>query len=505
MNIALISFQNNTEVIGAKYLHAFMRSKGHESFLILQPDPDRASDKAIFDFIAESGVGIVGISLMSGEFFRAEKFARSFKERFPDIPVVAGGIHATIAPDECLSFADFAVRGEGEHALLELVEFIDAGKDPSGLAGICYKKEGKTVVNPPRELERNIDVFPFPKHLPEKMYVVHKKSLLPMDIKLFRAYSRYAGIFPNIITTRGCPYCCTYCCNSAYKNLYGHYPVRKRSVASVITECLEIVSTHRNCDSINIQDDCFFTYDTQWLAEFAMHYKKRIGLPFKVRTTPSHLKPEKLKILKDAGLVIIMIGMQSGSDRVNREVYRRNVTAEQFLKAARMVKDAGIVGLYDVISDNPYETEAEREETLALALQIPKPFHFQMFSLCFYQGTELNAKAKADGVPFPDPRLYDYGELKPTPLNKILNMIPTYPVRLMKFLAAHRGSRLAAVAIGLLTVLNDRIFQPLLFLSLMHRAYGYKPAKTLEIAVRLGKTAIDKRIARVRKMLAGGG
>jgi len=503
VNIALISFQNNTEVIGAKYLHAFLRANGHTSHLILQPDSDCSSDISIFNFIEDNDVQMVGISLMSGEFFRAAKFAKEFKTGFSDIPLVIGGIHATIAPEDCLSVADFAVRGEGEHTLLELIRFIEEKKDFSEIRGICYKKGSDIVVNPPRDLEKNIDIFPFPGHLPDMMYVVHRKSVRRMDMALFKSYSRYSGIFPNIITTRGCPFSCTYCCNSAYKLLYGHYPVRKRSVSSVIMECLEIVSTHKNCDSINIQDDCFFTYDIDWLAEFARHYKKRIGLPFKVRTTPGHIKKDKLKVLKDAGLVIIMIGMQSGSDRINKEIYRRNVTGEQFLKAASMVRETGIVGLYDVISDNPYETEVEREETLSLALKIPKPFHLKMFSLCFYQGTELNKKAMADGVSFTDPRIDDYGALAPTPLNKILNMVPTYPAALMKFLAARRDNRLAGYIIDILTVLNDRIFQPVLFLCLMHRAYGSKISKTAEIAIRLGKTAIDKRTVKIKKLFSG--
>jgi len=256
MNIAVISFQDNTDIIGAKYIHAYLKANGHGSHLILQCNKDSASDASIFQFIADNKIDVVGISLMSSEYFRARQFATELKARHSNIPLVFGGIHATVAPEECLAIGDIAVRGEGEHTFLELLQCLERQQDYSDLDGICLKHGGKIKANAPRRLEENIDKFPFPKHLPEDMYVVDEGVVKRMGLDLFQSYSRYNGRFPNVITTRGCPFSCTYCCNSALKNLYTHYPVRKRSIESVIGEIVEIASEHEVI-SLNIQDDCF--------------------------------------------------------------------------------------------------------------------------------------------------------------------------------------------------------------------------------------------------------
>ncbi|MCK4827182.1 B12-binding domain-containing radical SAM protein, partial [bacterium] len=349
MNIAIISFQDNTDIIGAKYIHSFLIEHNYKSHLILQPHPDAKSDITILQFIEEHNIQLVGISLMSSEFFRASRFAKELKSRFNSIPLVFGGIHATIAPDECLSVGDFAVRGEGEHSFLALIRCLEENKDYHDITGICFKKNDTVHANPLSDLEQNIDTFPFPQHRPQNMYVVHKDKLTLMDQKLFNVYSRYNGTFPNIITTRGCPYSCTYCCNSAYKDLYGssYNRVRKRSVESVISECLEIIGQNKNCLSLNIQDDCFLTYPKECIDDFSEQYRNKIKLPLIIRTTPKHITKEKLAAVKKAGLAVVMIGLQTGSDRVNKEIYKRKVTSTNFLAATKLVKDAGLCGYYD--------------------------------------------------------------------------------------------------------------------------------------------------------------
>lgn len=492
VNIAIISFQDNTDIIGAKYIHAFLMSHGYKSHLILQCDPDCSSDAAIFKFIAENKIDLVGISMMSHEFFRACQFAKEFKSRFEAIPLVFGGIHATIAPGECLRVGDIVVRGEGEHTFLELVRCLEEDRDFSELPGICLMRNNQLTLNPPRLLEAEIDTFPFPKHLPGNMYAVRKQAVLGMDRELFGAVSRYSGKFPNIITTRGCPFSCTYCSNSAYKELYSHYPVRKRSVEAVISEMSEIISEHKDCVALNIQDDCFLTYNNDWIHEFAFQYRGKINLPFVIRTTPKHINRDNLALLKEAGLMMVSTGLQSGSDRVNKEVYKRHVTSEDFLKVTSIVHSAGLMAYYDVILDNPYETEEDVLKTLKVLLQIPKPFQLQLFSLCFYQGTELYKRAVKDGISFTDPKVDDYVQLATTTLNKLIAMTPTVPTPMIEYFIKQRNSRFTIAAVAFLARINSAILKPVSFLRLMHRAYGSKLIKTFRLIRYFGKTAVFK-------------
>ncbi len=496
MNIAIISFQDNTDIIGAKYIHSFLRAHNHESHLILQPHPDTKPDISILQFIEEHSVQLVGISLMSSEFFRASRFAKEFKHRFNSIPLVFGGIHATIAPADCLSIGDIVVRGEGEHVLLDLVSCLEENKDYRDIPGICFQKNGHVYTNSFRDLEHDIDIFPFPQHLPQDMYVVHKNHVTLMDLPLFNRYSRYHGTFPNIITTRGCPYSCTYCCNSAYKNLYGsgYNRVRKRSVESVISECLEIILQNKDCLSLNIQDDCFLTNAKEWIDDFSKQYRNKIKLPLILRTTPKHITKEKLAALKKACLAAVMIGLQSGSDRVNKEIYKRNVTSRDFLAATNLVKDAGLCGFYDIILDNPYETEEDILKTLEVILQIRKPFQFQLFSLCLYQGTELHEKAKKEGISFIDPRLDDNEMPSSNSLNKLIRMVPTVPAPMIRYFIRNRDNGLVSVVINLFDFLNRVILTPISFLKMMHHAYGSNLYITVKLIKTFSRTAIGKKL-----------
>ena len=498
MNIAIISFQDNTDIIGAKYIHSFLVAHNHKSHLILQPHSDTRSDNAIFQFIEENNIQLVGISLMSSEFFRASHFAKELKYRFNSIALAFGGIHATIAPGDCLSVSDFAVRGEGEHTFLALIRCLDENKDYHDIPGLCFKKNNTIHTNPLSALEQNIDIFPFPQHLPQNMYVVHQNNLSLMNQKLFNSYSRYNGTFPNIITTRGCPYSCTYCCNSAYKNLYGscYNRVRKRSVKSVISECTEIIRQNKGCLSLNVQDDCFLSYSKEWIDDFSEQYRNKVRLPFIIRTTPKHIKKEKLAALKRAGLAVVMIGLQSGSDRINKEIYKRNVTSRDFLAATNLVKDVGLSGYYDIILDNPYETEEDILKTLEVILQIRKPFQFQLFSLCLYQGTELHEKAKKDGISFIDPRLDDYGVISSNSLNKLIRMVPSVPAPMVRYFIKNRDNGLVTVVINLFDVLNTVILSPISFLQMMYHAYGSNLHITVKVVKLFSRTAIGKMFKR---------
>lgn len=481
MRIAIVSFQNNTDIIGAKYIHAYLKGKNHNSFLILQPHANQSTDDAICEFIQKHKIFIIGISLMSYEFYRASNFAKRLREKNTDVFIVFGGIHATIAPEECLSAADAAVRGEGEHVFLKLVGLLEDNKDFSELPGICTKKDGRILKNPMGILEKNLDSFPLPGHMPENMFVVHDKNVVQVDLNLFRRYSRYSGIFPSITTTRGCPFSCTYCCNSVYKKLYKTYLVRKRSVESVISECLEIRNQHYYVEAINIQDDCFLANDTGWIKEFSQQYCNQVKLPFFIRTTPKHLTKEKLLALKEAGLAWVFIGLQSGSDRVNKEIFKRGVSSQEFLEVANMVNEAGICAYYDIICDNPYETEQDSMETLNAALSIRKPFQFQLCSLTFYQGTELADKARQDNISYQNPKKKHQGVFSPSLHNKLVRMVPTYPPALIRFLSRHRKSKIIGIFINLCNLINITILEPLSFLRLLHLSFGSNTFKTIKI------------------------
>jgi anaerobic magnesium-protoporphyrin IX monomethyl ester cyclase len=496
--VAILSFQNNTDIIGAKYIHAYLLANGIDSRLILVPFSNSSSDDAVVAFLMDRHIRVVGMSIMTPESPRAFACANKIKTALPETLLVFGGIHATVDPKDCLEHGDVAVRGEGELAFLEIVRRVARGEDTSGTPGTCIKRDGQLLESPPALPIDDLDPLPFPRHLPSNMYVVHHGSVQRMDRSLFPEYARYGGRFVNITTTRGCPFACTYCCNSAYRKLYSRWTIRSRSVSSVIEELVFEKSAHPDLITVNIQDDCFLANNREWMTDFAERYKFEVGIPFILRTTPAHISRDVLLLLKQAGLIWIMLGLQSGSNRVNREIYRRPVTQSQFLEAARIIHEVGICAVYDVILDNPYETESDILETLETVLSIPRPFQFQIFSLRFFKGTELQERLARDGVSATNPCV-NYMVFEPTVLNRLIKMAAVYPPIIVRWLTVHRRGYLCQIAIRIMSLVSDVVLTPFSYLCLTHKAYGSRMATTAGLFGCLAKTFLQQRVFSKRR------
>ena len=374
MKILLLSLLPTTENFGVKYLHASLLQEGHQSAIAFIPSHSPAVKKPLLDFIASFQPQLIGCGFMSYEAPFAAYIGRSVKEQYPDIPFLVGGIHPTICPEECLDYADMACIGEGEETVLELARALETGGGTAHINNLVLKDGREIIKNPLRPLIDDLDRIPFPEHLPAHSHVFHGDKILAMDMKLFRQYTRYDGKAYNMITSRGCPFSCAYCCNSFLSRLYGTKKIRKRSPGNVIAELCAVIKQFPDIILVNIHDDCFLAHSREWHEEFVRDYKKWVARPFIVRSTPLHLTEEKVQILKPAGLAWVTMGLQSGSERINREVYHRHVSNDKFLEATDIVRKHGISGYYDVILDNPFETEEDELQTLRVLQQRAQAF-----------------------------------------------------------------------------------------------------------------------------------
>ena len=474
MKTAVLSFQFNADIMGAKNLHAYILDNGFDNYLVLQPHKDPQTDEALLDFIDDQKIAVVGISVMSIDFLRSNLFAEKFKERFKDIPLVYGGIHATISPSDCLEFGDVAIRGEGEFPFLELLQQVEQNKDYGHIKGVCVKENGKVKINPPAQLPQDLDSLPFPRHLPDSMFVVHKGLMRSMNEKLFRRYARFNGDYFNLMATRGCPYSCTYCCNSVYRGMYDKYNVRKRSVDSIMAEIKEGLAQFPDLLSVNIQDDCFLINREEWIAEFADRYKREVRRPFVVRSIPRYLNKTKVDTLAEAGLGWIIIGLQTGSEEVNHKIYQRPSTNQQFLNAVRFVHKAGVSGLYDVILDNPYETEEDVLKTIDVLLKIPKPYQLEVFSLMMYPGAEITKRAIKDNLDFIDYRDKRDRQISMNVLNELIQMVPTFPAALIRYCVTHRKRKTTIIIVKICNTFNRNVLEPVSYIRLSYQATNYK-------------------------------
>ena len=492
----LVTFQNNTNTVGLKYIHSYLREKGVDSHILFVPKYDEKDVRPVEAFLGRFRPKIIGVSLMSPEFDSAKRFSLAVKKEFPETIIVWGGMHPSIDPEKCLDYADYVFRGESEQAYFEFADAISKNKPVSGIQNLAYKSSGTVMINKLRPLNENLDSLPFPEHFPEGSFILDKGKVVRLNKSLFRKYTRYSGKFYSLTTSRGCPFSCAYCCNSFFTKLYGKQAIRKRSVENVIGELKLAVRYFPDLVYLDIQDDNFFSYDLDWMKEFTDRFRKEIRKKFVCRTTPAHVSEEKISLLKKAGLSWVFMGLQSGSPRVNREIYKRYVTNEKFIEATEIVRKYDIAGYYDIILDNPYETEEDLVETINVILKIPKPFMLQLFSLCFYQGTELYDRALKENVLFENPVEKNYSKYRPTYLNRVIRLCPLLPKRFIESLVKNRESRFYKASLDFIYFPSILILEPLAWLGLILKSFDYDVFATAKMILPSLKTGFNKMILR---------
>jgi radical SAM superfamily enzyme YgiQ (UPF0313 family) len=270
--------------------------------------------------------------------------------------------------------------------------------------------------------------------------------------------------------------------------------LRMRSVPDVIRELKE-VKKNSYVLYINIQDDCFFSHSTEWIRDFCNEYKKHIGLPFLVRVIPTKIDRAKLFMLRDAGLSWIVMGIQSGSDRVNFEVYNRKIRYSSVRRATDIIAETRSAPFYEMIVDNPYETDEERMETIDDISRLKKPFALSLAHLTFFPGTPLAERAIKDNYTTPDAYLYRYiVKWDRTYLNNLLDITPYIPRALVNFLNKPESRRkfYHKILLGAMVMTVKRTVEPAVYFFITTRALDYNFSWTVRTVRGGWKSAVSR-------------
>lgn len=386
MKIVLI--YRGAESLGLEYISSVLKSKGHEVHLLFDPavfygDTFGNSklfyracnvDAKIVKKIADLQPGLVGFSTYTGNYRWSLSIAQAIKKA-SDIPIVFGGVHTSAVPERVLAneCVDFAIIGEGEYAMLDLVQHLQNGGSAESLLdtpNICFKYKNKCRINPPRPYINNLDELPFP----DKMLFYDKVPLLE-EMYLISA-------------SRGCPFNCSYCCNDMWHKLYNNqnHHIRMRSPDNVIKE-LMFLKKRGKVKYVAFVDD-IFDFSEGWLEEFIPKYKSNIGLPFSCNLGPSTVTRKKILLLKEGGCHIADIGIQHGCERIRAEVFNRRESNAKIIEATFQVKNAGIKLTVHNIFGAPSETEEDLKSGFELFKKIKANLIFT-FWLTYYPKTNI--------------------------------------------------------------------------------------------------------------------
>lgn len=384
------------EALGIRYVSGSIRKAGFDCIEIYYEDfkrnhfeyPGEKELDGLIKLLDEKGVDVVGISVRSSYRKLAALITEEINNKL-GIPVIWGSVHPTICPDDSIKAADAICRGEGETPMVELLNAVERGEDVTTVKGFWFNlPDGKVVKN---EMEPYVDVNSInnPEYCTGDQHyfqdsVYHKGDPQTRDNSV------------SVMASRGCAHDCSYCSNKFFLDANSGY-LRIRKVDSVIAEITGAMKAMPHIKHIRFFDD-LFACNKKWTDEFVEKYKKHVNMRFDCLLHPNQVSDSLIKKLKYAGLSVVEMGIQHGSQRFANEVYGRRVTNEKVLEATRILKKYGIRGNYDLIIDNPLETDRDRQENLEFLLKIPRPYQLFIYSLTHLPGTSLTAKLLSKGL-----------------------------------------------------------------------------------------------------------
>jgi len=400
MKITLVSAATYPSDQGIRTISSVLKKAGHEVrlvFMNLSEDYSKFYTKKELSQLSDisKDSDLIGISSFVSTAPRAVQIIKYLEKRLPETPVVWGGIHATISPQECIKYCNIVCVGEGEETILDLVNAIKNKESIDKINNLWIKKPEKIIKNPVRPLIDDLDFIPLPDYDTQTHFVLEHHK-----IRKFKEEDLDGAIF--FLTGRGCPYGCDYCSNSLLNELYKGKRkkiVRWHSPGYIIKGILELRKKFPGLKYFDIRDDTFSLRPLQDIKKFCRLYKEKINLRFKCLGDPRTITDEKIKLLVDAGCTDIIIGIQ-GEERVNKEIYHRNQANADVIKAAKILnkyKDKLAV-MYDVITCNPYEQPGDIINMIRLLQKLPKPYFLSVNNLVFFHGSKLHEKAVKDRI-----------------------------------------------------------------------------------------------------------
>jgi radical SAM superfamily enzyme YgiQ (UPF0313 family) len=361
MKICLIfprfKYESGDPPLGIAYIASYLHKFSNVAIDVLDTTFDH-SYKRIEGYFLTSKPDIVGVYLDTIMYNDALEVIRIAKKH--DSFVIAGGPHPTILPKSIIKYADILVFGQAERPLLQIIENFRT-KNFSHIPNIWYKK-GKTIHKNKIEYEYgHLDKNPFPS-----------RNLLCLNKYIERCH-QFDSINPNIrattmIISRGCPYNCSFC-QPTLRRIFGS-KFRIRSPDNTIEEILEIKQKY-DIQAIFFHDDTL-TVNKQWIIKFCEKIKnKKTGLIFGCNTRIDTINEDILQKMYAAGFRELHIGIESASQRILDEIYKKGINIEKVMDKIQSIKKMGFNTMCFFMIGAPTEKSNEIKETIRFACSLP--------------------------------------------------------------------------------------------------------------------------------------
>ncbi len=307
------------------------------------------------------------------------RVAEAIKQQKPETKIGFVGAHAAVLPTETLKAStaiDWVGRKEFDYTCKEVAE----GRDLSTIAGLSYKdsKDGKIRHNPERELIQNLDALPW-------VADVYRRNV---DVqKYYNGYLNHP--YMSLYTGRGCPAQCTFC---LWPQTIGGHKYRVRSAENVAGEMAHLKKLFPEVKEYFFDDDTF-TANLPRAREIAKKIAP-LGLTWSCNSR-ANLDYDNIKLLKDNGLRLFLVGYESGNDEILSRI-KKGVTVDEMRRFTRACHQAGVIIHGTFILGLPVETKETIQQTLDFAKELDV-FSIQVSLAAPYPGTELYEQARQNG------------------------------------------------------------------------------------------------------------
>lgn len=397
--------------LGTLYAAACLRVRGHEVFL---SDPMLASGYGELetdlarvkpDLVAVYEDGFNYLCKMCLTNMREAAFHQTVLAKERNAPVVVHGSDVTDHLDKYMEAgADFAIVGEGERTLEELVDSLNGDATETRLSeidGLAYRSaSGEVRRNRPRGLIRNLDELPFP-------------AWDLVDVERYRRawHQRHDRFSINMVTTRGCPYHCNWCA----KPIYGQrYNVRSpENVADELAWLRQVVRP----DHVWFADD-IFGLRPGWVEKFAVAVEARgCATPYKIQARVDLINTAVAEALARSGCESVWVGAESGSQKI-LDAMEKGTQVEQIHDATRLLRAGGIRIGFFLQFGYPGEGDEEIRQTLHMVRQcrpddIGISVSYPLPGTAFYERVKTELGKKKNWSDSDDLDLMFHGTYKP--------------------------------------------------------------------------------------------
>ena len=306
-----------------------------------------------------------GLSLLTGPMIRPAIEASQLVRRLhPNLPIVYGGWHPTLLPEQTLQadYVDVVVRGQGEVTFLELLGCLNSKRPLDGIAGISFKVDNQIVHNSPRPIIP-LDALPMPAY----------------DLVNTEAYQKACGVRKTVYASSvGCPYACNYCTDTVFY----HRRFNALSPERVVSEVTGLVRRYE-LEEVSFLDSNF-PVDVKRALAIARGFiesETKFRWTFQASTDLlCKMSDEEVRLLGASGASHLGFGTESGSEEVLRLMNKPHQHIRDMDETARKCHQANIRVTFNLILGYPGETEAHRLETFRIMEKISRRYSNVSFS-----------------------------------------------------------------------------------------------------------------------------